>query len=144
MPALNNIMGRADLTDIQLPDQVIKEVIQEAPKHSVILSRAKNVHLSAKKAKQPVLATLPEAYWVNGDTGLKQTTKNAWKNINITAEELAVIVPIPDALIDDTDVPRGIPSNRFSTRRSGRRSTTPPFSASISPTPGLTPSFPQP
>lgn len=105
MPALNNIMGRADLTDIQLPDQVIKEVIQEAPKHSVILSRAKNVHLSAKKAKQPVLATLPEAYWVNGDTGLKQTTKNAWKNINITAEELAVIVPIPDALIDDTDVP---------------------------------------
>ncbi len=82
-----------------------KEIIAEAPKSSVLLSRAKKVRLSAKKAKQPVLATLPEAYWVNGDTGLKQTTKSTWKNINITAEELAVIVPIPDALLDDADVP---------------------------------------
>lgn len=105
MPSYNNIQGRADLTDELLPDHVIKEIIQEAPKSSVILSRARSVRLSAKKAKQPVLATLPEAYWVNGDTGLKQTTKSTWKNINITAEELAVIVPIPDALIDDADVP---------------------------------------
>lgn len=101
----NDIQGRADLTDVLLPDQIIKDIIAEAPKESVLLSRAKNVRLSAKKAKQPVLATLPEAYWVNGDTGLKQTTKNTWKNINITAEELAVIVPIPDALIDDADIP---------------------------------------
>lgn len=100
-----DIQGRADLTDVLLPDQIIKDIIAEAPGQSVILSRAKNVRLSAKKAKQPVLATLPEAYWVNGDTGLKQTTKSTWKNINITAEELAVIVPIPDALIDDADVP---------------------------------------
>lgn len=105
MPELNNIIGRADLTDVQVPDQVVKEIIQESPKSSVLLTRAKRVHLSAKKAKQPVLATLPEAYWVNGDTGMKQTTKSSWKNINITAEELAVIVPIPDALIDDADVP---------------------------------------
>lgn len=103
--AYNDIQGRADLTDVLLPDQIIKEIIAEAPKSSVLLSRAKMVRLSAKKAKQPVLATLPEAYWVNGDTGLKQTTKSTWKNINITAEELAVIVPIPDALLDDADVP---------------------------------------
>lgn len=103
--AYNDIQGRADLTDVLLPDQIIKDIIAEAPKASVLLSRARNVRLSAKKAKQPVLATLPEAYWVNGDTGLKQTTKNTWKNINITAEELAVIVPIPDALMDDADVP---------------------------------------
>lgn len=103
--AYNDIQGRADLTDVLLPDQIIKEIIAEAPKSSVLLSRAKKVRLSSKKAKQPVLATLPEAYWVNGDTGLKQTTKSTWKNINITAEELAVIVPIPDALLDDADVP---------------------------------------
>lgn len=105
MPNFNAIQGRADLTDVLLPDQVVKEIIQEAPQSSVILTRAKKVRLSARKAKQAVLATLPEAYWVNGDTGLKQTTKNTWKNIFITAEELAVIVPIPDALIDDADIP---------------------------------------
>ena len=111
--AYNDIQGRADLTDVLLPDQIIKEIIAEAPKSSVLLSRAKMVRLSAKKAKQPVLATLPEAYWVNGDTGLKQTTKSTWKNINITAEELAVIVPIPDALLDDADVPLWDEVKRF-------------------------------
>lgn len=103
--AYNDIQGRADLTDVLLPDQIIKDIIMEAPKSSVLLSRARNVQMSAKKAKQPVLATLPDAYWVNGDTGLKQTTKSTWSNVTITAEELAVIVPIPDALIDDADVP---------------------------------------
>jgi HK97 family phage major capsid protein len=103
--AVNNIIGRADVADSLLPDQVIKKIIQETPKSSVILNRAKTVRLSAAKAKQPVLTTLPDAYWVNGDTGLKQTTENTWGNLNITAEELAVIVPIPDALISDANVP---------------------------------------
>lgn len=105
MPNFNSINGRADIADAMLPDQIIKDIIQEAPKSSILLTRARNVRLSSKKAKQPVLATLPEAYWVNGDTGMKQTSKSSWKNIFITAEELAVIVPIPDALIDDADVP---------------------------------------
>ena len=101
----SSINGRADVTDVLLPDQIIKDIIKEAPKSSVVLSRARNVRMSAKKAKQPVLATLPDAYWVNGDTGMKQTTKPTWKDTYITAEELAVIVPIPDALIDDADIP---------------------------------------
>jgi HK97 family phage major capsid protein len=100
-----NIIGRADVGDALLPEQTIKEIIQEAPKASLVLNRAKQVRLSTKKAKQPVLASLPEAYWVDGDTGLKQTTKNTWGKVNITAEELAVIVPIPDAVVDDADIP---------------------------------------
>jgi HK97 family phage major capsid protein len=105
MPGYNNIIGRTDVAEAMMPDQVITEIIQEAPKQSVILNRARNVRLSTKKAKQPVLATLPEAYWVSGDTGLKQTTKSTWANLYITAEELAVIVPIPDAVIDDANIP---------------------------------------
>jgi len=105
MAGYANILGRADVGEALVPDQVINEIIAEAPKSSVVLDRAKTVRLSAKKAKQPVLATLPEAYWVDGDTGLKQTTKNTWDNVVITAEELAVIVPIPDAVVDDANVP---------------------------------------
>lgn len=105
MAGYANILGRADVGDALMPDQVINEIIAEAPKSSVVLDRAKQVRLSAKKAKQPVLATLPEAYWVDGDTGLKETTKNTWDKITITAEELAVIVPIPDAVVDDANVP---------------------------------------
>src|SRR5690606_25199336 len=47
----------------------------------------------------------PDAYWLNTDTALKQTTKAAWDNLVLTAEELAVLVPIPNAVVDDTDIP---------------------------------------
>lgn len=103
--AYNEIIGSASVTDAMVPDQTVKDILQEAPGKSVILERARHVAMSKKKAKQPVLSSLPEAYWVDGETGLKQTTKAQWENMTITAEELAVIVPIPDALIDDSDVP---------------------------------------
>lgn len=105
MAGYANILGRADVGDALVPDQTIGEIIAETPKSSVVLDRARRIQLSAKKAKQPVLASLPDAYWVDGDTGMKQTDKAEWEKITITAEELAVIVPIPDALIDDSNVP---------------------------------------
>jgi hypothetical protein len=45
------------------------------------------------------------AYWVGGDTGMKQTTQMAWKNVIMIVEELACIVPIPLAYLDDAEVP---------------------------------------
>lgn len=51
----------------------------------------------------PVLDMLPIAYFVNGDTGQKKTTKQAWDKKFITAEEIAVIVPIPEAVLDDSE-----------------------------------------
>jgi len=105
MAGSNEIIGRAEVSDALLPDQTINDIIQTAPEQSVLLSRARNVRLTAKKAKQPVLDSLPDAYWVDGDTGLKQTTSAQWKGTVITAEELAVIVPIPNAVVDDANVP---------------------------------------
>ncbi|WIE65949.1 phage major capsid protein [Curtobacterium sp. MCLR17_036] len=88
-----------------VPEPVAAEIIQELPKASVLLNRARQVRMSSKTLKQPVLSALPDAYWVNGDTGLKQTTGAEWDNQVITAEELAAIVVIPDALFDDSSVP---------------------------------------
>ena len=51
----------------------------------------------------PVLDMLPIAYFVNGDAGQKKTTKQAWDKKYITAEEIAVIVPIPEAVLDDSE-----------------------------------------
>ncbi len=91
--------------NVPVPEEIVNEVIQEAPKASVALTRMRQVRMSSKTRKQPVLASLPVAYWVDGDTGLKQTSKATWDNVVMTAEELAVLVPVPNAVIDDSNMP---------------------------------------
>lgn len=97
--------GKILRENVPVSDQVINEILQEAPKSSVAMTRMRRVPMSKKRARQAMLNSLPLGYWVNGDTGLKQTTSVEWKNVYITAEELAVLVPIPNALIDDADIP---------------------------------------
>lgn len=100
-----NVLDRADVGGALIPDAVANEIIQELPHKSVALSRMRRIPLSTKKTKQTVLSALPAAFWVSGDTGLKQTTEAAWKDVEIVAEELAVLLPIPDAVIDDSRIP---------------------------------------
>lgn len=102
MAGYNESIGRNDTV---IPEPVANEIIQELPHASVLLNRARRVRMSSKTLKQPVLSALPDAYWVNGDAGLKQTTKAEWENLTITAEELAALVVVPDAVIDDSSIP---------------------------------------
>jgi len=48
---------------------------------------------------------LPTAYFLTGATDLKHTTEVNWANVTITAEELAVIVPVPQSAFDDSNYP---------------------------------------
>lgn len=102
MAGYNESIARGDTL---IPEPIANEIIQELPQASVLLNRARRVRMSSKTLKQPVLSALPDAYWVNGDNGLKQTTKAEWDNLVITAEELAALVVVPDAVIDDSSVP---------------------------------------
>ncbi len=75
---------------------------QEAPKQSIVMQLGRRLpNMTSKQTKVPVLDMLPIAYWVNGDTGYKQTSHQAWDNVYLTAAELAVIVPIPEAVLSD-------------------------------------------
>lgn len=102
MAGFNEQISRSN---VPVPTEVVQEILAEAPAQSVALSQFKRARMSTKVQTQPVLSVLPEAFWVNGDTGLKQTTRAEWKNLSMTAEELAVLVPIPNALIDDSAIP---------------------------------------
>ena len=87
-----------------IPTQESNEIIQGVVTQSAVLSRGRKLaNMTAKQYRMPVLDMLPTAYFVNGDTGQKQTTKMAWDKKMITAEEIAVIVPIPEAVLDDSD-----------------------------------------
>ena len=98
-----NITNRADAEAI-IREQVVSNIFQDAPKQSVFLSIAKKLpNMTSNQTRMRVLDFLPTAYWVNGDTGMKQTTRQAWDNVFINAGELAVIVPISDAVLSDAE-----------------------------------------
>lgn len=96
------IIDRND-AEALIPEDVATEIIKGATEQSAVLSRFRRVSMSRKQQRMPVLSALPTAYFVNGDTGLKSTSKVAWDNKFLNAEELAVIVPIPEAVLEDTD-----------------------------------------
>lgn len=109
MPTYNTSISRNGTlgtdTDPLVPEPMIAAVIQEATQQSAALSLCRQVPMAAGTVRQPVLSVLPTAYWVSGDTGLKQTSSADWDNVDLVAEEVAVIVPVPEAYIADSGVP---------------------------------------
>lgn len=102
MPA-NDIITRTDLSGF-IPEEVTREIIQGTVTNSAVLQMGRRLpNMTSGTQSMNVLDMLPTAYWVDGDTGIKQTTKMAWKKKRITAEELAVIVPIPEAVLADSN-----------------------------------------
>lgn len=103
--AVNDVIESDASDDPLIPTPVAAEVIKELPKSSVVMAMARKRPMSTKSLRQPVLSILPEAYFVDGDQGLKQTTAQDWGNLTLVAEEIAVIVVIPDNYLDDAQIP---------------------------------------
>lgn len=98
-----NIVNRTDLSGL-IPEPVTREIIQGVTEGSAVLKMGRRLpNMTSKTQTMNVLDMLPTAYFVNGDTGMKQTTKMKWDKKKIYAEEIAVIVPIPEAVLDDAD-----------------------------------------
>ena len=70
----DSIITRAD-ADALIPEEQAAEVVKALTASSAVLQLYQTTTMSAKVTQQPVLASLPVAYWVSSDTGLKQTTK---------------------------------------------------------------------
>lgn len=98
-----NIVNRTDLSGL-IPEPVTREIIQGVTEGSAVLQMGRRLpNMTSKTQTMNVLDMLPTAYFVNGDTGMKQTSKMKWDKKKIYAEEIAVIVPIPEAVLDDAD-----------------------------------------
>lgn len=96
----NSIISRTDAAAL-IPVDVSNVMLTNLQNESAALSLFRRVPMSTNQTRMPVLAALPLAYFVTGDTGLKQTTEVNWDNKFLNVEELATIVPIPEAVLDD-------------------------------------------
>ena len=99
------MIKKSDAYALFEPD-VMTEIMEGTIKQSAVLQMFRRLpNMTTNKTKMRVLDSLPMAYWVDADTnnGRKKLTKMAWDNKFITAEELAVIVPIKEDVLDDAD-----------------------------------------
>ena len=104
MPTYDSLISRADVAGL-IPTEYAAGIIASMAEQSVALRTFRRTVMARGVTEQPVLSVLPTAYWVGAtDTGRKQTSEQNWENVTLTARELAVIVPIPQAVINDASV----------------------------------------
>ena len=96
-----NVITRSN-AEALIPQQISDEIIQALPTQSVALRLMRAMPpMTSKQTKIPVMTGLATAGFVTGDSGQKPTSNLIWDNVFINAEELAVMVPIPEAVLDD-------------------------------------------
>lgn len=99
----DNLTSRTD-TQALVPEEVSRDMLGRVSKEtSATLQMFRRVPVARNQVRFPILSALPIAYFVNGDTGLKQTTEMAWSNKYLNVEELACIVPLPDNVASDIE-----------------------------------------
>lgn len=99
----NSVISRTDAAAL-IPEEVSNEILDQVTESSSAMRFGRRLaNMSRGTLRMPVMSALATAYFVNGDNGLKQTTEVNWTNKYVTAEELAVIVPIPEAVLADAD-----------------------------------------
>lgn len=100
----SNVIARGDTAGI-IPMEYSNEFVSGILEESHVLRKARQLRsMSRYQVTMPVLSALATAYFVTGDSGLKQTTEINWKDVIITAEEIAAIVPIPENVLDDASI----------------------------------------
>lgn len=97
-------MADIDRTDALalINQQNMSEIFQQVAEQSAAMRTFRTVRMSAKQTRMPVIDALPTAGFVSTDSGRKVTAEQVWATKTLEAEEIAVIVPIPENVFDDT------------------------------------------
>ena len=67
-----NITDRSAVEAL-IREQIVSTIFQDAPKQSAFMGMARKLpNMTSKQTRIRVLDFLPTAYWVDGDTGMKQ------------------------------------------------------------------------
>ena len=104
MPTYNSLTDRDDAASL-IPEEVEQQIFSSMEEQSYILRLATRLRNGSRnKERLKVDESLPSAYFVEGDTGLLQTSEMSWLDKYVYYHKIGVIVPIPDDVSDDMDV----------------------------------------
>ena len=111
MPASTSFIARTNATPL-IPEEVSRTIIENAVQESTVLPMFTRLpNMSSKTLRMPVLDALATAYFVEGTSsvnpdnppGLKTPSAVSWANKYIYAEEIAVIIPIGEDVLEDSE-----------------------------------------
>ena len=92
-----------------IPEDYFAEIQQGVTAQSIVLAAGRRLpNMQRNQKRFPVLDVLPIAYFNNAnsspnDISYKKTSRAAWEDKFIDAEELSVIVPVPENVLDDSE-----------------------------------------
>ena len=88
-----------------IPVEYTTEIFSEVAKQSKALELFRRLpDMQRNERILPVLDAMPVAYFQQSDTALKNVSSLAWKGVNLQVGEVAVIIPISEAVVDDASV----------------------------------------
>ena len=97
-------ISRAEVATL-IQEAYAPTLLTSAKEASTVLSAFQTVNMGTKTTHMPVLATLPEADWVSESatdpSGVKPQSEVTWADRTLVAEELAVIIPVHENVVDD-------------------------------------------
>ena len=77
------------------------ELITALPRYSMAMQALPVIPMGNKVTRIPVLSALPTARFLAVEQEAKPSTDIAWDQVLLTAEEIAVIVPIDETVLED-------------------------------------------
>jgi HK97 family phage major capsid protein len=97
-------ISRSEVSTL-IQEEYGNDLLQAAIGASAALQLFRTVDMGTKTRNLPVVATLPEADFVGEsateNSGVKPTSQMTWGNKQLVAEEIAVIIPVHENVVDD-------------------------------------------
>lgn len=114
MATFNDVVNRAG-TEALMPEDASREIIKNISEGSTVTRLARRLpNMTRAQRRMPILSVLPSVEFV-GEAGradnpwpqtyseIKPTTSMSWANKYIYAEEMAVIVVVPETVLEDSE-----------------------------------------
>lgn len=104
MATYDSSVAVGNLSAAMKEPEVYKPIFKAAIQNSAAMQLARQLpNMSRGTRSMTVTNALAVAYWLATSTSLRQTSSATWKGKTLTAEEMAVIIPISKALLRDTE-----------------------------------------